>query len=779
MNSAPSITHYMAGIWGSLFPGGGDTTALSLAMVTLNTAVMALIGSYILFILLQAVVASAHEGVPLGQKMHSAWVPVRVAIGCALAVPAIGGYTGTEWLVSQVVQGGEELANTVWSVSGAAALSSTVPVASFTNNSAETLTKDAFEMAICRALTNAKYAVPGDPTGVIALAPPEHSTFNGVEQWFQAPSPKTDISPDFCGHIEYALQGGAYDQVHIDAITNTVNETDAYVQKAIAWVRQGSEITDQSNAPTTDQIRAIINEHNNTVQSGVTAALQQSLSSEDAAKRALTTAGLIHDGWLSAGLYYNRVSQANGELAKLTSAQGVYTGATGVKEKVLGGISYEDAAMAATLYSMWDKATGSSVSTTAGKQNGTALKETVSEDKKSDSSFFAKFMKEISDNITQLQLSVVKLIKVNAADPIAGLVNIGFTILGGVYACEIGTAVASAAAGATVLGGTALLSAMAGPFGQSINNHFQMAELFGVALAYGVPLLFYGTWLVSVVSYMVQVCEVLVSVTLWIFAIVDVTGEGILSSTAKEGAKLVLGLFLRPSLMIVALLVAMATSSAGIDFLNFSFTIAVADSKANTSMIASTGNILSSFTGLLAYLGAYTILACMIVMSSCQLIHYLPQNVLKWIGAESADGGATAAQGVRGLAAQFNSTRAAGGSPKPPGDGGGKADPDGGGPKPHAPTEARQAPLDTHAALSPPSNNYGDSGADPVQIEMATPKPAPPSGGGASLALPAPSKAEAKAPANDDAGDAPPPPEAPPPSRRKGGFGSLGGSDDI
>jgi len=79
-----------------------------------NSAILALGGVVMMYIIMVSTMNTAHEGQMLGQKWSSIWVPVRATMGLALLIPKSSGYCLMQIFVMWVVVQGVGIADKVW-----------------------------------------------------------------------------------------------------------------------------------------------------------------------------------------------------------------------------------------------------------------------------------------------------------------------------------------------------------------------------------------------------------------------------------------------------------------------------------------------------------------------------------------------------------------------------------------------------------------------------------------------------------------------------------------
>lgn len=93
---------------------GSGSQILGAIFSVFNTAVLALTGIVMTYIIIVSTMNTAHEGQMLGQKWSSIWVPVRATSGLALLVPKASGYCLMQVFVMWVVVQGVGVADKVW-----------------------------------------------------------------------------------------------------------------------------------------------------------------------------------------------------------------------------------------------------------------------------------------------------------------------------------------------------------------------------------------------------------------------------------------------------------------------------------------------------------------------------------------------------------------------------------------------------------------------------------------------------------------------------------------
>tara|TARA_R110002126_G_scaffold110918_1_gene248451 strand:- start:171600 stop:175211 length:3612 start_codon:yes stop_codon:yes gene_type:complete len=93
---------------------GSGSQIMGVIFNVFNSAVLAMGGVVMMYIIIVSTMNTAHEGQMLGQKWSSIWVPVRATMGLALLIPKSSGYCLMQIFVMWVVVQGVGIADKVW-----------------------------------------------------------------------------------------------------------------------------------------------------------------------------------------------------------------------------------------------------------------------------------------------------------------------------------------------------------------------------------------------------------------------------------------------------------------------------------------------------------------------------------------------------------------------------------------------------------------------------------------------------------------------------------------
>lgn len=120
LNFTPPPTDYsvifLSNIFGTVdgVLTGTGSQILGVMFGVFNSAVLALGGIVILYVLMVATLNTAHEGQVLGEKWSSLWIPLRSVLGLALLIPKASGYGALQILTMWIVVQGCGAADKIW-----------------------------------------------------------------------------------------------------------------------------------------------------------------------------------------------------------------------------------------------------------------------------------------------------------------------------------------------------------------------------------------------------------------------------------------------------------------------------------------------------------------------------------------------------------------------------------------------------------------------------------------------------------------------------------------
>ncbi len=199
------------------------------------------------------------------------------------------------------------------------------------------------------------------------------------------------------------------------------------------------------------------------------------------------------------------------------------------------------------------------------------------------------------------------------------------------------------AAGASFIGGTmnaageGLGSAFTGMAGFFSALSF-IGILLGVVLYYIVPFMPFLYSFFAASGWIKSIFEAMVGVPLWALAHLKLKGDSLFSKEAQSGYYLLLEIFIRPTLILFGLIASTAIFSASVAVLNNIWDLVTDNLSGVTVEMASLNNPLTmgyhrNNVDQFFFLVMYIIVVYMIGTSSFKLIDQIPHSVIRWINA--------------------------------------------------------------------------------------------------------------------------------------------------
>lgn len=657
---SPSEGDLSVKILGKLFGGlvGGGADPLKDLISTFNGAVLAVGGILIAYTIFAGTIGTAHEGQMLGKKFSSVWIPIRTTVGAALVVP-IDGYCAMQMLVMWLVMQGIGLADTVWSaaVNGNAIMNGTITAFSAPPAISE-LAVTMLNASIC---TVAAQKNNNEVLGNSDNWGKEVKTADGFSEIVYGNQSRRGMN-NACGTVqlldENSKSTGMGDfgdfknvQGNMKGSSNTTNfikiQNDAAKAMADSLYSSAQNLvavnSDTVQNITTKSVVSVENNYN-------ASALKNAVTTyNDTIKNAMINyfandkdanvlKNMTEEGWLMAGAWFikqgNIMSQANVGLTSIPAASAAtslrfgpeFREVNAVMSNFKNIIKFEDGR-------------GTSIS----KQNNL--------DSEDSDGWTARLGKMLGGFITGIDID--NLAEQTNVHPIVQMKQMGDRMITGsiqgiilsIGAFAVGGGVlGSIAAKAVTLGGsgTAALSAamLVAPV---VFTCFAATMSLGFFMSYYIPMLPFLIWLGCLVGWVILVVEAIIAAPLWAVMHLhpngdDVTGRG------GQGYMLVLGLLVRPTLMIFGLICALILSGVIGQFINSLFY--------DVFVISRMGDKLSFFSIIFAYI-IYTAMMLEFVKKMFAVIHIIPDQLLRWMGGGSEQLGQYAGALTQGTEGQF------------------------------------------------------------------------------------------------------------------------------
>ena len=189
----------------------------------------------------------------------------------------------------------------------------------------------------------------------------------------------------------------------------------------------------------------------------------------------------------------------------------------------------------------------------------------------------------------------------------------------------------------------------------------------GAMLSFYVPLYPFLVFLFGVMAWFIAVIEAMVAAPMVAFGLTHPDNHDFLGSS-QQGLMLLLGVFLRPVLMVIGLIAAMILSYVAFRIVDASFAHFIGDLFAKTpsdtsNLLTAASNYRGTITPLTSGTGSMIseiismplvlVMFCMIVyliLNQCySLVYVLPDYIMKWIGGPTSQSGiASLVDGAKG-----------------------------------------------------------------------------------------------------------------------------------
>ncbi len=628
-------------------------TAFGQMMSVYNSAALSLGTFLFLYNIGVFVTESGHHGV-VGGKRHSAlWGPVRMVAGIGLLVPLPSGWNAGEAAVLGIASQGSVYASQVWTAYTTFISTGKGTIVNPMIPTAEKAIGTALSIETCMAAFNAMASQAGDspyvavnvnqnlslpapstnPTGSSSTAP----MVVAIERSYDGTS---SYPRKVCGSMRFIPPGnfseaGASAMVaaHRDAFMAVLPD----IQTLAAQIVKSStgDPANRPQLPGTQALQGIVSNYSQQIAAAVPGAVAQQngeLQSEMGAQSAAA-------GWVAAPAWFSTMSRLNGQIAAAAADVPEMVG-PGIQpdwpDEVRAPLSSANVFWHSTLS---DLGRPNFEATSAGTENG--------------------FLDHIFSRWGGFG-DLTALFLMTSADPFAETIAFGHRIMDWGLALIIGFATLvglASAPSAALLAGTATGGPAGGAaaavgslfFGKAIAAALTFLSSFVTAIAMGMiygggllavvlPFLPLIRWLFGCVSWLLSVFEAIVAVPVLLIAHLRMDGEGFAGPSAQSGYTLLLGLALRPILMVLALVVSLLIFNSVVLLLNVLWlpTMKSVQSGNAHGLIVATMHVVLYCTTVYG-----------IANASLKAVDHLPNQILRWIGGavmHDADGASAALQ---------------------------------------------------------------------------------------------------------------------------------------
>lgn len=159
----------------------------------------------------------------------------------------------------------------------------------------------------------------------------------------------------------------------------------------------------------------------------------------------------------------------------------------------------------------------------------------------------------------------------------------------------------------------------------------------GFVLAFWVPTIPFMQFFFAVVEWMVSVLEAIIGMPLWALSLITLQGDG-LGQLGMNGIKRLFEIMLRPTIIILSLVVSVIIFSAGVSFFNSAIDLYV-DAKRSGSGQSNVGQFATDLVSFFGMTFLYVFAIYSLATSCFKLIEHIPDRFGRWMGLEGGFGG--------------------------------------------------------------------------------------------------------------------------------------------
>ncbi len=650
-------------VWGTNLGGSGASELMLQLFSAFNLIALAVISALFIWVLSVAVAGTAHEGTPFGKRFSSLWMPLRFVGAMGALAPIFKGLSLFQVAILACIGFSVNLGNSIWElgtdyfVEHGGQLTVQAPDQNVTHYAA--ITNGALESLTLQYYLNERRGLNIEPGG--------EWDYSG--NWFQSGGEYRFVFNGNAGSITVSCvdENDALCRGKVNAVGTAISALSPVAQQLANPETAASAIDPRALYNTANQV-------NTTILSGLQSYAQQG---QLQSKLNEFKENSKQYGWIIAGSSYWSISWINQE-----AREAMYSGITYSPHE------YTVSELYALTHGLHDyeaskERVANYIKTAYASRRGISAA-TATPSVTDEGRAFEELCNWLRATLNQLvagNILPIAIEKLSTQDPIMAVSTVGDYLIGTAWGLASALGVVDVAHSM----GKAL------PFvGKAIPNLdkyisfalftvFLPLLLYGLALAYYLPAIPFIRWISALVGWIILIMEALVAAPLWLCAHALPEGEGAAGQHGKRGYFLLLGILIRPPLMVAGFFAAVILMNVVGRLLGAGFETFIAGTS-QTKIIGITGTF-----SMLVILGIVVIMTANKFFS---LIHYLPEHVTNWIGQQfhglgekedqagvknvflgstnAVSSGAHGARELRGeMSRQWNSTAPAGGNTAP------------------------------------------------------------------------------------------------------------------
>lgn len=651
-----SVSLFLNPLFGSLAGGSGTGGTMAALLTNFNSAAMFLGGLIVAYVLVAGTMATAHDGEMLGRQWSSLWTPIRTIVGTAFVMPVMpGGYCIAQAIVLWCALQGVGLADKLTTTFVANSLTATMTPMTQSDQAVRGFLGEVLVDLTCsEAIAQERGLIAADENGAAVIktlgiatasaASSSTSNAGGVTYLFYPA--KDDPSVGACGFATLspsvvaaaaptatAGSGGAnlFDFTAISTAVSTAQQAqfssdvtglDA-LAKQIASGTPMSSVQSSVNSQLSSMSTAWLN-----------ATTQAAQGAAGASSNSPMVSAIEQDGWLMLGGWYMSIARGQQAMNEAVSSvpsvgkpmftpsatssddhwySGLFTSNGNADAMEATGVEFtsEDAAEVSTAQRAVSAAPAANGAPDLEAKNAAPTSAL-------DRALAWAIGSATSWNVTSGTGATQQNPVITAEAIGSKLMNTGTVGMGG-------TMVAAAVLNTEVLGvgspgtGTVL--------SQTLLPLWLMMVTTGGVLSFFVPLIPLTLWLGGAIGWLALLVEAMVAAPLWMVAHLVPGGDG-LTGAGRRGYLLLLGMTIRPALMVLGFAAATAIMTPVGTLLNTVF------------LGAFLSSIHPSLFGVFSFLGGlvmYTLILQHLVRRVFSLIIEVPDHAMNWLGEHAGD----------------------------------------------------------------------------------------------------------------------------------------------
>lgn len=620
--------------WDSITGHNLNTAAASMAhdlLSAFNWVALAAVSVLFVIVMAQGVAGTANEGVSLGRRYSSLWMPLRFAFSMSFLAPIIKGMSIFQAFLLLAVGYSINLANYAWTRGMDFFVESSGQITLQAPEKLVTASRDMGNGILEALVTQQYFALKLDMPISGAYAPEEF-----IERAEGAGSGGYYL-------LTFAVPGGSgLAAGSLGRITiPCVQRSDTACTAQLSAVRQYiSDLLDVSErlvdleTPLSTADSGVLAGASLNYETTVTPAISMVIN-ESSTELKSQMSGLrdraVENGWFTAGAYYWNISRFNEKAAQQIYSMPSFSRSKAVT-KSLDSKTFPD------FEAVFNRTQNYTVGAYRPERELN-----IREAEWADEYSFGWLMDKLQGIFTPSGAIANVVQKLSGEDPISTMTSFGHYVVGASTAM-IGTTVVAKSATAMIQRGTENVFARvftgdtAGVAGAGIEAAAtevigwlklvaMLSISYGFFMSYFLPAIPYVIWISAIMGWLILVMESLVAAPLWVAAHALPEGEGLAGNSGRQGYMLFLGVLLRPPLMVAGFLIAMSLINGlgrgiGYIFLEFGY-----------EYITSSGVMISigAFFAFAVILGITIVVAAYKIFG---LISYLPEKVTNWIGQQ-------------------------------------------------------------------------------------------------------------------------------------------------